>query len=54
MNIDERLNEISTKIKELDSLIDDTLDNEPEAERGTYGTKIKQLFEDASWLDAFI
>ncbi len=54
MNIEERLEEISVKIKELDSLIEDTLDNESVEEPGIYGPKIIALFEDTAWIKPVI
>lgn len=54
MKIEERLSELKSKIEELDYLISDTLDNEPESENGTYGNMIKELFNDTSWLDVSI
>lgn len=56
MNIEARLEEISKKIKELDSLIEDTLDNDPLEDPGSYGRKIIDLFEevDAAWIEPVI
>lgn len=54
ININDRLAELQEKINELDSLIGDTLDNEPEEAVGTYGAKIQELFNNTSWIDAVI
>lgn len=54
MDIEKRLNSISEKIHELDSLIGDALDNEPDSERGNYGKRIQALFSDTNWIDVVI
>lgn len=47
----ERLDELKIKLAEVDRLIGDILDSEPESERGKYGKEIGALFQDMSWID---
>lgn len=53
---DERFEEIAKKIRELDSLIENTLDSEPSclAKNKTYGKRIVDLFNDAAWIEPCI
>lgn len=53
-NIESRIIEIKKKVEELDNLIDDTLNNEPQEACGTYGNAILKLFKDTAWLDVCI
>lgn len=47
----ERLDELKMKLAEVDRLIGDILDSEPESEHGKYGKEIGTLFQDMSWID---
>ena len=47
----ERLDEWKMKLAEVDRLIGDILDSEPESEHGKYGKEIGALFQDMSWID---
>lgn len=47
----ERLDELKIKLAEVDRLIGDILDSEPESEHGKYGKEIGALFQDMSWID---
>lgn len=51
MGIDDRLQEIRQKAMELDKLISDTLDSEPEVLDGVYGELIANCFIDCEWLE---
>ena len=46
-----RLDELKMKLAEVDRLIGDILDSEPESEHGKYGKEIGALFQDMSWID---
>ena len=47
----EKLDKLKIKLAEVDRLIGDILDSEPESERGKYGKEIGELFQDMSWID---
>lgn len=47
----ERLDELKMKLAEVDRLIGDILDSEPESEHGKYGKEIGVLFQDMNWID---
>ena len=47
----ERLDELKMKLAEVDRLIGDIPDSEPESEHGKYGKEIGALFHDMSWID---
>lgn len=47
----ERLDELKIKLAEVDRLIGDILDSEPESERGKYGKEIGALFQEMNWID---
>lgn len=52
--IDEKFDKLQQMIQEMDSLVGEILDSEPEEAAGTYGSKIQKLFSDASWIDCCI
>ena len=47
----EKLDELKIKLAEVDRLIGNILDSEPESEHGKYGKEIGALFQDMSWID---
>lgn len=46
-----RLEELRSKLEEVDCLIGEILDSEPEADRGKYGQEIGKIFENLNWID---
>ena len=46
----ERLDELKIKLAEVDRLIGDILDSEPESEHGKYGKEIGALFQEMNWI----
>ena len=47
----EKLDELKIKLAEVDRLIGDILDSEPESEHGKYGKEIGALFQEMNWID---
>ncbi len=49
--MDQLLDELKTKLIEVDNLIGNILDNEPELECGEYGKVVAEVFQDLNWID---
>jgi len=54
MDIEKQIIEIKQKAAELDRLISETLDNEPDNSTCSYGKLISDCFADCEWIDVTI
>lgn len=47
----EQLDELKAKLIEVDNLIENILDDEPESECGKYGKAVAEVFQNLNWID---
>lgn len=46
-----KFEEVQVKLEEVDRLIGELLDSEPEEKRGEYGKEISSMFQELNWID---